>query len=315
MTSKFFDVSYSSLGTLRSCARKFQANKLFKRPERHFESIAMSAGQALHAGYQDYLIDKDIESAMWTLGLTYPHIHCWETSHDRSFEACISTLDAMIASNAMLEYELAEIECPDGVIRPAIEVPFAIVMEGMFMPDGRQIRIIGYMDAVMRKILTGSFKTLDIKTHRDNKYDRTANYKNDTQQLPYGLVLEHFAGHAIDSFEVLYFDAYIDILNPRITPYVYNKTHADVQDWLFCKIGQLQELQRMAAANWFPRSDNGCTFYNKPCALLDTCGIQDDEVFQKFLLEGRPAEEPKEFEPWITARINLLEIGIGNKQE
>lgn len=306
---KYFDVSYSSLGTLRSCPRKFQANKFFDHPARGDGSVAIIAGHAIHAGYQNFLIHRSRGKAMLALAMEYKLQVCWESSNDRSLEACLSTLDAMIGSDAMLDYELAQIQCPDGVTRPAIEVPFALEFEGLSLPDGRQIRFIGYIDAVMRNLLSGIFKTMDIKTHRNNMKDRTASFKWDTQQLPYGLILEHFQGKTIDSFEVLYLDAYVDVLAPRVVPYKYVKTNDDIQDWLFGKIGQLSELIRFAKADWFPRADSGCVFYNSPCKYLEICGIQNKETFQKFILGNQEAGPPRVFEPWITAKIRLPEMG------
>lgn len=300
-------LSYSSMNTLVSCPRKFEMYKFYQQPKRRFESIAMSAGQALHAGYQHYMIHRNPNQAMFELALNYPVEHCWDWSDDRSLEACLSTLEAMIESGCINSYDLLDIKCLDGITRPAIEVPFELVLEGVTLPDGRGISIIGYIDALVRQRFTGENHSLDIKTHRSNLFDRSPVYKFDTQQVGYGIILEHVLAHAIESFNVLYFDCYLDLLAPRVEMYEYKKTAEDIQKWMMTKIMQIKNLVTYANIGFFPRSDNGCLSYMRPCHRLDICQIEDRELLQIMILgEGEP-DEPKKFEPWIRGIINIPE--------
>ena len=190
------------------------------------------------------------------------------------------------------------------MVVPAIEVPFEIRFNGITLPDGRGISFIGYIDAILRNHLTGLFRTLDIKTTRQSIVDATPKFKFDTQQIPYGVVVDHVAQGEVDSFEVLYLDCYIDILEPSVKLYPFMKTRNDVQEWCTNKLLQFQSIQRYMEVDYFPRTDSGCMFYNKPCRYLEPCVSRDRATLMEwFLLGEEPAKDSDEFMPWIVADI------------
>jgi hypothetical protein len=311
-------VSYSSLGTFSSCPRKFEFQKLYPRLARDGDSFAADVGSALHAGYQDFLIHGDEDRATWALMESYPYRGEFEQSNDyRSLEACISTLDAMMGKHEIREYELAQIKKPDGSTVPAIEVPFEIEFRGLAiepcesLPHGATLSVIGYIDAIMKNHLTGLYRTFDIKTTRMSLHDSTPKYQFDSQQVPYGIVVDHVAQGAIESFEVLYFECYIDLMNPRVDLYPFMKSEVDVQEWLTNKLMQFQRLKQMAEGNYFPRTDNGCLSYNRGCRYLDACGSRDRASLKTwFTAGGGELAKPEDFEPWIIADIDVEGLGI-----
>lgn len=307
MTSGNLLLSYSSMGTLVSCPRKFELYKFYDQPARKFESIAMSAGQAIHAGYQHYLIHKNLNQALFETAMNYPIEDCWDWADDRSLEACLATVIAMVESGVMNSYELVNIVCLDGVTRPAIEVPFELILKGVTLPDGRGVSIIGYIDAITQQIFTGEYNTLDIKTHRNYLTDRTADYKFDTQQVGYGIILEHMQQQPIEQFSVLYLDCFLDVLSPRVEMYSYQKNQTAIQRWMMTKIMQIRNLVEYINIGFFPRSDNGCRAYNRPCHRLDICEIEDAEFLQTMILVDGEPDEPKPFEPWIQGIIEIPE--------
>lgn len=303
-----FRVSYSSLGVAQSCSRKFELQKMYQHPERGFESIAMSAGQALHEGYQNYLIHRDLDRALWTLGLSYPHTNCWDEFDDRSWEACMSTLIAMIEHGNDSEWDVAYIANSKKETVPAIEVPFEIELRGLNLPDGRPISYVGWIDAIMERYNGQEYRTLDIKTHRDRRADRTAKFLYDSQQVPYGIAIEHALGRKIDGFSVNYLDCFLDILEPRIVPHEYNKTHEDISEWLLGTVMQVERIIKQAEMDLFLRADHGCMFYNKPCKFLDVCQSRDREIIQKVLLVDGPAAPEQEWNPWIKCYIDIEQL-------
>lgn len=305
-------VSYSSLGTFSSCPRKFEFDKLYPRRVRDGDNYAADVGKALHAGYQDYLIHGDKERAIWSMMRVFPYMGEYQQSNDyRSFNATLATLELMFEDIKMNEYELAMIKHPDGSVVPAIEVPFEIRFDGIRIPpcrrysDGAGISVIGYIDAIMRNHSTGLFRTLDIKTSRMNLKDSTAKYRYDTQQVPYGIVVDHVAQGSVESFEVLYLDCYIDIVEPRVQLYPFLKRTTDIQEWATTKAMQFQQIARFAAMDFFPRTDNGCLFYNSPCRYLEPCQSRDAESLTEWFLLGEEPAKEEEFVPWITATVNL----------
>src|SRR3990167_1269600 len=299
--------SYSSMNVFSSCNRKFELQKLYPQRDRGEDMFAADVGTALHKGYQNYLITQDENQAIWAYLEAYPYeLEQRESNDYRSCEAGRSTLIEMLESVQMADYELAMIKNPEGLIVPAIEVPFEIRFKGITLPDGRGIAFTGFMDAVMRNLITGSFRTTDIKTHRRSLNDATAKYKFDSQQTPYGIAIEHIQGNPVDDFEVLYLDCYVDILEPRVTLYPFSRTSEDVQEWLTNKVLEFKSIQRYMEMGFFPRTDGGCLFYNKPCRFLEPCTSRERETIEMWLLMGEEPKAPRLDQPWIVGEIDVF---------
>jgi hypothetical protein len=270
------------------------------------EQYAADVGKAIHAAVQHYLIHGDPDAALWQLMIHFPYL--WEynqTRDDRSLEASISTLDEIIDSCDMTEWELVSIRLEDGSVVPAIEVPFEIRLKGLKLSDGRQICYTGWIDAIMRHKGTGLIRTLDIKTHRSSLRDATAKYKYDTQQIPYGIIVEHMQGNEVDEFEVLYLDCYIDLVEPRVTLYPFLKIQDDLQEWMLDTYLEIQRIQRAHKMNHFSRARGGCLAWNRPCYFLDVCEIRDRESIEAWLLEGEDIAEEQEWKPWIRVELDM----------
>lgn len=299
-------VSFSSTGTLDSCAKKFYLNKFFDHPARKFESIAMSAGTVIHGAYQDYLVNGDVDKGLWILAQTYPHINCWDSYDDRSWEACMNTFLAMVEATLYNDWEVALIQ-HNGESKPAIEVPFEIVLEGVTLPDGRGVSYIGYIDAIMlwEKI---RFRTLDIKTTRSNDADRTPEFQYSKQQVPYGLIVEHISQEVVTDFQVDYLDAYLDILEPRVKMHSFDKNQNDILDWMVSTAAQIRSLIFYMNQGRFPQTGHGCTAWFRPCKYFDLCYAEKPEELQGLLLLDAEPAAPREFDPWITTSIDFTEL-------
>lgn len=306
MTSDNLNVSFSSTGTLESCAKKFYLNKFFDHPARQFESIAMSAGQVIHAAYQDYLVHGDVDQGLWVLACKYPHIHCWDSYDDRSWEACMATFLAMVEATLYNDWEVARIQ-HDGIAKPAIEVPFELILEGVQLPDGRGVSYIGYIDAVMlwEKL---RFRSLDIKTTRAKAATRIPEFQYSKQQVPYGLIIEHISQEKVTDFQVDYLDAYVDVLEPRVQMHSFDKTQEDVRDWMVSTAADLRSLIFYMNQGRFPRAGHGCLSFFRPCKYFDLCYAEKPEELQGLLLLDAEPAEPKAFDPWITTSIDFKEL-------
>lgn len=330
---EYLKISYSSLNLADTCLRKFEFNKMYPRRARDPDQFAADCGKAMHAGYQNYLVNESEQQAVWALMQNYPYLYEYgQRTDERSLEACLSTLDEMMYYGKMDEYELmnilrpltaaerAENESvfqltgmynwdPAGIVVPAIEVPFELRLKGLDLPDGRGIAFTGFMDAAMRHKGTGQVRTLDIKTHRRHREDATPKYKFDSQQVPYGIVLEHVQGHAIDDFEVLYLDCFIDLVSPRIHLYPFLKDSTDLQEWLINTVLRVQRIQRAAEMDYFPRTDGGCLAWNRPCFFLDVCTSRDKDDITNWLLMGEAPEHRVDDTPWVIAEIDVFGTG------
>jgi hypothetical protein len=308
---EYLRLSYSSGNTFESCARKFELDKLFPHRLKREEAYAADTGSALHAGYQHYLANRDKDAATWAFMEAFPYELEFQQDNDyRDFNACLATFDEMLDSFALGDYELAQIKRPDGLIVPATEVPFEIRFEGIELPpspkypNGCGVAFIGYIDAIMRNLMTDLYRTLDIKTHRDRTIDRTGKYKFDSQQVPYGIVVDHISGQPVESFEVLYLDTYIDIVDPRVKLYPFLKSREDLQEWLLTRVMQFQLMEKYGQGGFWPRTSGGCMFFNRPCRYLEPCITRDSKTLENWFLMGERAESEKPFEPWVTVTVN-----------
>jgi hypothetical protein len=315
----YLRVSYSSLNVFESCARKFEFQKLYPQRQRNRDAFAADVGTALHHGYQDFLIHGDRERAIWMYMRDYPYALEMEQTYDhRSLEAGLSTLEEMFDSVAMSDYELATIRRPATAIEleshpdtptydvPAIEVPFEIRFKGISLPDGRGIAFVGFIDAIMRNLINGRYKTTDIKTHRRTLHDATPKYKFDDQQTPYGIIVEHIQGNPVEEFDIQYLDCFIDVVEPKVTLYPFTRTRDEVQEWLMNKALQFQAIQRMMEMDYFPRTSGGCLFYNRPCPFLTPCESRNREMVEAWLLMGEEPAPPRLEQPWVVAEIDVF---------
>lgn len=310
--AKFLRVSFSSLGTEEGCSRKFELSKLYPQPAVRRDSFAADVGSALHAGYQNYLVTQDGDQAMWAMAKAFPYeLEQYEDKDFRNLEACVSTLDEMIESSVFREYELAQIHHPSGKIVPAIEVPFEIRFKGITLPDGRGVAFVGFIDAIMRSRITGAYRTMDIKTHRRTLQDATAQYIYNSQQIPYGLVIEQVANPDADLsfFEVLFYDVFVDLVSPRVTPYEFRIDKNAMQEWLMNTVLQLNEIKRYLELDYFPRTGHGCLSWNRACHFIDVCQSRDRQAIETFIMLGDEPAVPRYTVPWIVVEVDPFGVG------
>lgn len=325
-------ISYSSLNLFSSCPRKFEFNKLYPRRARDYDTFAADVGKCLHAGYQQYLVNRSEHDAFWAMAMSYPYEAEWNQDNDfRSFETCTVLLEEMIQSAQMLEFRVAQIKRPltdeekvqlafrvgqglpceydsSGITVPAIEVPFELRLDGIVLPDGRGVAVTGFVDAFLINTMTERFRTMDIKTHRSfQRYgsDRTAKYKYDEQQVPYGIVLEHIQDKPVDEFEVLYLDCLVDLAEPKVELYTFEKDRQSIQEWLVDTVLRVQNIQTFMEMDYFPRRGTNCLSWNKPCFFLDICALRDKKQIEAWLLEGQAADHRVEANPWVIAHLDV----------
>src|SRR3546814_12278558 len=73
----------------------------------------------------------------------------------------------------------------------------------------------------------------------------------------------------------------------------------DIEEWLVNTVLRAERIKRAVEMDYFPRTDNGCLTYNRPCEFMDICQTRDREAVMEMLLLGEPPVEPDPFEPWI----------------
>lgn len=297
-------LSHSSRRTFHSCARKLEFRKFHPSMSRD-ESLDGEVGHALHEGYQHYLIHKDRDAAMFAMLQRYPvHLNS-NPSNSKSVEACYPTLNSMIDSGAFLEYEIAEIKCLDGEVRKAIEVPFQIDITGFDLGNGISVIYVGYVDAILYDKILDEYLVIDIKTTRWNLDDFTPVYHFDEQCIPYAIVLERILGRSLDNLTVKYISVYIDIEKPKVTPYEFRKTRADIEDWARGLLVDLQLIKMYYQMGWFKRNSNACVTFGKVCPHFSLCNTRDSNAIDKYLTLGQEPYVEEAIIPWIKLDMEL----------
>lgn len=299
-------ISDSSLALFASCPRKFEFRKIYMHSEQD-RTIHTETGKAMHAAYQEWFITRDKEKAVIKLCQEYP----WDLNpspfDQKSAEACYYTLEMMMASDQMLEYEIAEIKCVDGLVRPAVEVPFEIEILGFDLIPGRDIKIIycGFIDLILLNRLMMEYCTVDVKTHGDRKDDLTAKYLYKPQPLPYALVLQQALGEDIGHLQVNYLSARIHIEDPKIRLYTFEKSMEDLKEWAFDLWCALQQMSMyLQVGKWKRNGGDACMSWNTTCKFFDICAYRDpvDIELEIALFKQEPQEFP---EPWIKTKLEL----------
>lgn len=289
-----------------TCARRgFEFKKLFKHGYGD-TGIPAEVGKALHTGYQSFLQHGDKDRAIFDMMLQYPFSFFAKPSEQRTIEACYATMQALMDSNAMSEFEIATFEL-NGKVIPAIEVPFQINFPNFSLSNHRHVEVYysGFMDLIAYDHLNDEYVVIDIKSHRENSDDLTAKYQHDEQILPYALVLQKLLNKPINSLRVIYLSTYVDVVNPRIQKYDFQKSQQDIQDWARGLYVYLTEMRMFFDLEWFPRKSSMCWSWNKACPHLDLCALRDPVGIQQYLdLSGNVREELV-INPWITIDLDL----------
>ncbi len=86
------------------------------------------------------------------------------------------------------------------------------------------------------------------------------------------------------------------------------RTRTDVEEWVTNKVIQFQQLIRFAELDYFPRREDGCLLYNKPCKYMEPCATRDREALTQWFTFGSDdlaVDKDDEFMPWIVAEIDV----------
>lgn len=309
--SEYFRFSHSARGTFDWCRRAFELNRLYAQPpgKEHDTTLPAEVGKCLHVAFQTYIATQDFNAGVLQLMQTYPLNLCWDSVNPRSFEAAMATYEALVeAAEFSQAYELARIDD-----KPATEVAFAIELDNVFLPDGRKVIYVGYIDAILQHRVDGTFLAADIKTHRSTQRDRTGEYQFNGQLIPYGLILELVQGKPLTHLQTVYLDCFVDVLEPRVQVYSFTKTREDVQTWLLEFYLDLALFLYFVRHKFFPRTSHGCmSRYGTTCRHLSYCGTRDPEITQAMILGG---EEPEEQAPFEATLVGHLEVPEGVLKE
>lgn len=305
---KMLVLSHSSRSLFRSCARKFEFRQMYGDTGTREEAYAAECGVALHAGFQTYLVTRDEQKAIIAFAMKFPYaLEMQEKNAYRSLEACYATLMAMINSDLVQRYELVQINTRMGV-KDAIEVPFALQITGT-PTNGIPVYYVGFIDCILYDPVENVYFVVDVKTTRINVSNYSARYEFDEQVVPYGIILEHALGKPIDEIKVAYISTYIDLMEPKVTLYSFNKTQQHITDWMEGLCDDIERMGKYIEKKWWPRATDGnvCFSFNRPCWFIDYCSYRDPAVLKQVIAgEVRENLFHDGQEPWIMAELPFV---------
>lgn len=312
-------LSHSTLQTYNSCPRRFEFSKLYNNPK-YEESSATRCGTALHEGFQEYLISRNKDSAIWKMMQSYPWEHGISPMKDRSAEGCYATLLEMMERFDVNRYELAYVQDADGNNIPCVELPFKIRFaecpELMITKIGDPsiyktipLYYVGYIDLVVYDKELGEFLVIDIKTTTDRFEDQSAKFEYSSQCVPYSLMLNKILGLPIGSLRVGYYISNISVTEPKARLFTFYKTEEDLADWAMEMKGTLTNLAYNTHEGFFPRNGgSSCIAYGRKCKYFDLCKQRNSRFIMRSLFFEGEQDEPKPFDPLITVDISLEEL-------
>lgn len=301
-------LSHSSLSTFRSCTRKFEFRQMYGTPSGKEEKYAGDVGNAIHRGFETWLMTGNEKKAVIAFGLAFPYAEEYLKSGNaaRSMEAAYSTLMQLVRSEKLREFEVAQINTKMG-LKYAVEVPFAIRIVGAPLPI--PVYYVGFIDCVLYNHIYDRYIATDLKTTRVNSLDPSALYEFDEQTVPYGIILEHALGKPVDEFDTAYFHCYIDLLESKFNNYTYTKTREHVQDWYRGVCDDITRMAKYYNDAWWPRaiSGNTCMAFNSVCFHKDYCTYREPEQIGRMIGgEVRKTLFSTGDVPWIEAELNFL---------
>lgn len=288
------------------CERKFELGKLYNHPRwRDNTNLAAAAGLAIHAAYQEYMRTGDDDWALFVLAREYPHHLCSTDGDPRSLWACISTLYAAINRIHLESFELATIRDKHGKIANAYEVGFRLRTNlTIDVGNGHRVPVnyVGWIDGILFAPRLNEYMVIDVKTtrKRDNWYTMFA---NQAQCLPYGFVVSHLTGQPISDFRIYYKVAYVDLHEPKVQLIEYQKTMADIQEWIAKFVMRVERIQQQIYGNMFFKNGNNCLAYGQRCVFFDDlCPMKNRHAI---------AEHIERFEPTANARPEpIIELDL-----
>lgn len=260
-------LSFSKLGTLHSCARKYLLREVHSRAELE-QSIHLAFGSAFGAGLAELFRTNNLERAC-VVALSHWSFDDWDNKFVRgkSFWECIHSLELFhtnIMPNLAEEWELAYFNG-----KPAVELLFYIRVSESYDYQG-------HIDIILRNKLTGGYAVVECKTA--SSVQTSAKWQNSEQALGYYYVLRQIQ-------QELNLPAHPETIYITLEVGKWNKSEEDygfklftfAQDeyseaeFLGSLFSAIHMLDFFAEHNFFPKHGTACSAYGRTCEFFGSC--------------------------------------------
>lgn len=267
---RYLRISYSSTLDLHACPRFFQLSRLkAERKIDHVSNITFAYGHAVGEGIQEYLIHKDLTKALWVM------FHKWEVDlfdenekQKKSFFEAVAALmqfDGLCQDGLLSDYEVVWFNG-----KPAAELSFRIHLP--------HTTYRGFIDLVLRHVITGELLILELKTSSAN-YINHYQYKNSAQAIGYSVILDKIAP-GTTGYSVLYLVQLTKL--GRYEVFEFPKTYHQRALWLKDRLwdeGIIMNLVKFYG-NYgiWPTHGESCTRFGRTCDFMDSCHLQTEHL-------------------------------------
>lgn len=292
-------LSYSSLGTLHECPRKFEIYRAFGDITKS-ATIDTAFGSAVGAGIQSLLDQtKQVEGLSSLEVSKLSTFLAWDVELDADKEKAKKSLpDALLAVSKFYHTILPDLESEGWELahfngKPATELSFILTL-----PDRYFYR--GYVDAVLVNKSQKRFRILEIKTTGLNIVDVAA-YKNSFQGIGYGIILDKM----IESYEGFKADYYVDYLvyktaTREFLTFPFLKSDYQRARWLFQLKQETKIISMFIEDELFPMNGESCYKFYRQCPYFGSCENQ--------LTPIKHVQTDKEFEDAWSLDTNNLSV-------
>lgn len=267
---RYLRTSYSSSLDLHACPRFYQLSRLkAPRQEDASSNITFSYGHAVGEGIQEFLIHRNLDKAIWTMFLHWDvELFDENEKQKKSFFRAVAALMqfASLCNEGLLsDYEVVEFNG-----KPAAELSFRIHFP--------HTTYRGYIDLVLRHILTGELLILELKTSSAN-YINHYQYKNSAQAIGYSVILDKIAP-GTTAYSVLYLVQLTKL--ERFEVFEFPKTYHQRALWVKDRLWDEQIILGLAEyyGNYgiWPMHGESCTRFGRTCDFMDMCHLQTENV-------------------------------------
>jgi hypothetical protein len=266
-------LSYSTLNSLHSCARKFQLDRLLEGAHVREESATLVFGKAFGVFVAEYLLTRDFEHSAYRAWMEYFPI-LEDPKRNQIYLFALMENSKSKLDNLSEEWEVAIFR-----EKPAIELSFRL--NGLANTPANDIYYVGYVDVVLKNRYSGRYAILEVKTTSLQLLNLAPLYQNSGQALGYSIILDQIAGEEKTNYDVIYFVGQFQGFSSTPTTFTFYKTLQDRLEWFISLHMHVKRIEDMLEMNIFPRNGGSCLQYNRPCFHFETCGLRDLDRYKK----------------------------------
>lgn len=253
--------SYSILQELHSCPRKYQLIKSRAASGgSQRANVDFAYGHAVGAGIQSWLINRDLDIALFNAFLA------WNIPMEAAIEKKRKThWNAMLAVMKYPEFHDSVLEdwevfvLPSG--KPAIELSFSVDFENGY-------KHYCHVDVILHNRRTKQLAVQENKTTGSKEVEE-AYYANSSQALSYAVLLDQLQ---VDSaYEVFYCVYSTTSREWQLLP--FTKTSTLRAEWINDVRLDHAAISTYRAIEFFPKRGESCFNYNRRCEFFGECNL------------------------------------------